>query len=177
MLIQIRTTNAVESWHKKLKYSFGKGDLCKTSLTGCSKHVMVTADNYDIRARAAELDFYSKRHPLVLKHPWIESLPYPVQLLIIQELKIAEQQVEECNDSDGRELLDEVCCTCLFYHQYQLPCCHIQSNDKVFGCLCNEDFERYKCMWEDYSFETYYGNNKKYIARDIDDDSFAPQYI
>ena len=57
MLIQIRTTNAVEAQHKVLKYSFGKGELHKTSLTGYAKHVMITAKDYDIRACAAELDF------------------------------------------------------------------------------------------------------------------------
>ena len=57
MLIQIRTTNAVEAWHKVLKYLFGKGELRKTSLTGYAKYVMVTVKDYNIRARAAELEF------------------------------------------------------------------------------------------------------------------------
>ena len=45
----------------------------------------------------------------------------------------------------------------------------------MFGCLRQEDFERYKCMWEDCGFETYQGENKEYIAKDIDDDPFAPE--
>ena len=57
ILIQIRTTNAVEAWHKVLKYSFGKGELYKSSLTGYAKHIIITAKDYNIRARAAELDF------------------------------------------------------------------------------------------------------------------------
>lgn len=151
----------MEAWHKVLKYSFGKGELHKTSLTSCAKHVMITAKDYNIRARAAELDFRTKRHPMVLENPWMESLPYPVQVLIIDELKIAEKKAKECDDDDSRELLDEVSCLCSFYRQYQLPCRHIWSNDKVFGCLRDEDFERYKCMWEDCGFETYHGDNKE----------------
>ena len=45
----------------------------------------------------------------------------------------------------------------------------------VFGCLRDEDFERYKCMQEDYSFKTYHSDNKEYITKDIDEDPFAPQ--
>jgi hypothetical protein len=30
-------------------------------------------------------------------------------------------------------------------------------------------------MWEDCGFETYHGDNKEYIAKDINEDSFAPQ--
>ena len=30
-------------------------------------------------------------------------------------------------------------------------------------------------MWEDCGFEMYYGDNKEYIMKDIDDDLFAPQ--
>jgi hypothetical protein len=61
--------SAVEAWYKVLKYKFGKGELHTTSLTGCAKHIMITAKDYDIRARAAELDFRTKRHPIVLKTP------------------------------------------------------------------------------------------------------------
>jgi len=45
----------------------------------------------------------------------MESLPYLVQLLIINELKIAEKKAEECNNDDGRELLNEVSCLYSFY--------------------------------------------------------------
>ena len=43
----------------------------------------------------------------------------------------------------------------------------------MFGCLRDEDFKRYKCIWEDCGFETYYGDNKEYIMKDIDEDPFA----
>ena len=45
----------------------------------------------------------------------------------------------------------------------------------VFSCLRQGDFDRYKCMQEDCGFETYYSDNKEYIAKDINDDPFAPQ--
>ena len=45
----------------------------------------------------------------------------------------------------------------------------------MFSCFYQEDFDRYKCIWEDCGFETYYGNNKEYIANDINDDPFTPQ--
>ena len=52
---------------------------------------------------------------MVLKQPWIESLPYLVQLLIIDELKITEKKAKECDDDDGRELLDKISCSYSFY--------------------------------------------------------------
>ena len=45
----------------------------------------------------------------------MEGLPYPVQLLIIDKLKIVEKKAKECDDNDGRELLDEVSCLYSFY--------------------------------------------------------------
>ena len=57
MLLQIRTTNAIKSWHKALKYSIDKETLQKMSLTGCAKHVKVTVKEYNQRARKAELNF------------------------------------------------------------------------------------------------------------------------
>jgi len=146
MLLQIRTTNAVKSWHKALKYSIDKGTLRKISLTGCAKHVKVTTKEYDQRARKAELDFRTKRHPKVIEHPWMESLPYLVQLLIIKELQKAKKAWEEANDSNGRELLDEVSCDYKFYRSYQLPCRHIWTNNFTFSCLRDKDFERYKLI-------------------------------
>jgi len=78
-------------------------------------HVMVTAKDYNRQARIAELDFRTKRHPKVIEQPWMEGLPYPVQLLMIKELQKAEKAWEEADDSDGRELQDKVCCNCKFY--------------------------------------------------------------
>ena len=78
-----------------------------------------------------------------------------MQEIIIKELKIAEEKAKECNNEDGRELLDKVRCSCSFYRQYKLPCRYIWSNNKVFSCLRGEDFERYKLMWEDCDYETY----------------------
>jgi len=47
----------VEAWYKVLKYLFGKGELYKTSFTGCAKHIIIIVKDYNIRARAVELDF------------------------------------------------------------------------------------------------------------------------
>ena len=48
----------------------------------------------------------------------MESLPYLVQLLIIDKFKIAEKRAKECDDNNGREFLDEVNYLYSFYHQY-----------------------------------------------------------
>jgi len=164
----------VESWHKVLKYSISKGELYKLSFTGCVKHIKVTARDYDAHACATEIAFRLKRHPIVIHYPWMEGLPYLVQILIINKLKIVEQKAKEYDNNDGRELLDEVTCICSFYRQYQLPCRYIWSNDKVFGRLQQEAFECYKCMWEGCGFKICYGDNREYIAKDINDDPFAP---
>ena len=104
----------------------------------------------------------------------MKSLLYPVQLLIIEELQKAEKAQEEADNSNKREFLNNISCNCKFYCSYQLPCHHIWTNNFAFGCLCNEDFKQYKLIWEDCGYETYQGVNKKYIAKDIDDNPFAP---
>ena len=51
-----------------------------------AKHVLACAKEYDIRGQKAAHGFRIKRHPIVNEYPWLSSFPYPVQLLIIQQM-------------------------------------------------------------------------------------------
>ena len=57
MLLQIKIINAVEAWHKVLKYLFSKEELYKTSLTSYAKYIIFTAKDYNVYAYTVKLDF------------------------------------------------------------------------------------------------------------------------
>jgi len=45
----------------------------------------------------------------------MDSIAYLVEEMIIMELQIAEEKDKECDDKDGKELLDEVSYSYSFY--------------------------------------------------------------
>jgi hypothetical protein len=172
LLMQVKTTNSVESWHSVIKSKAGKSQMQQFSLAGIAGHVLACAKEYDLRSEKAAADFRTKRHPMVIEHPWLSSFPYPVQLLIIQQMKQGEENLEDGEDS--RDLLDEVTCDCGFYRRYQLLCRHIWANHVLFKCLDSSHFLLWAHMWEDSGFEIYETIGKEYFEREIDEDIGVP---
>ena len=174
-LLQNLTTNAVESWHKTLKFS-RKDQIAHYSLRGAAKQVAICAKDYDTRARKAELQFRTKLHPKVVEHPWLAKLPYPVQKLTAEELKLAERDLDDWT-GERNDLVDELRCPsdCRFFRHYNLPCQHIWVNHLLFDTIRPEDQERWILMWEDSGFEVYEQHSLEYIEKEIDEDVFAPE--
>jgi hypothetical protein len=138
------------------------------SLKGDIQHILAYAKDYDLRAYKVATSFRTKRAPQVLENPWLEKLPYPVQILIIQQMKQGEENIED--GEDYKELDDEVKCDCGFYRRYQLLCRHIWANHVLYRCLTSEHFLRWTHMWEDSGFEIYETMGTVYFERDIDED-------
>ena len=86
------------------------------SLKGVIQHVLTVAKEYNLRACKAAMDFQTRRNPIVTEEPQLADFPYPVQQLITQQMKLANNIVE-----DNKELMlleDENICICSFYHHY-----------------------------------------------------------
>ena len=86
------------------------------SLKGVVQHVLTVAKEYDLRARKAAMDFRTRRDPMVTEEPWLADFPYPVQKLITQQMKLANDMVED--NEELMSLEDENICTYSFYRRY-----------------------------------------------------------
>ena len=63
LLLQHKTTNALESFHSLLKRDGIKALMPAFSLKGCVSHVLTVARGYDRKIQAAAYAWYSKLHP------------------------------------------------------------------------------------------------------------------
>jgi hypothetical protein len=90
LLLQVPTTNLVESWHSVLKgKSATKSTLDQLSLLGIAKHVLTIAKEYDLRAEKAQTAFRTRVYPIVAAFPQLQVFPYTVQQLLVPQIKEA----------------------------------------------------------------------------------------
>jgi hypothetical protein len=69
-LLQVPTTNPVETWHSMLKCKgVTKDILQRFSLLGIVKHSLAIDKEYDLRAEEVEQKWKTRRHPLVTEFP------------------------------------------------------------------------------------------------------------
>ena len=71
--------------------------------------------------------------------PSIPRFPYPVQQLILKELRVLEDE-EDGDLVPLSDVGDETLCTCLFYRKWQLPCRHILKQEKLFGGILTDGY-------------------------------------
>jgi len=122
LLLQVPSTNAVESWHASLKHGV-KADMVKWSLCGIVQHLANVAVQWDRKAAKKEAEFRTQHLSDTVFWPGMRKLPYPVQLLVFREKKGASQLLDD--GVDPRPLEDDFSCDCLFFRQYALPCQHV----------------------------------------------------
>ncbi len=104
--------------------------MTRWSLCGLIIHLANKALDYDQRAIKSEKDFRSLHFSDATYFPGPFKLPYPVQRLVVDELKEGNLLLEE--EKEGREIKDEITCDCLFWQKYQLPCRHLWLSHHIF---------------------------------------------
>ena len=171
LLLQVTTTNALESFHAALKYGT-KDRMAQFTLKGAAVWAMRIAQRYEDRAGVAARNARRKQHPRVVEHPWLSKLPYPAQVLVADEIKYAEE--EQGDDFDRVSHDSPAQCTCRFFVKYSLPCRHIWGHHLAFGQLRPEDFDSFAALFEDCGFEVYEGKIKDHLEC-IDNDRYARQ--
>jgi hypothetical protein len=85
----------------------------------------------------------------------LACFPYPVQKLILEEYRKVDNEAKPIK---LYLLSDDPSCRCLFYRQWQLPCCHIILQEKVFGGVLTDFYwDNWYRKWEESGFELYEG--------------------
>jgi hypothetical protein len=181
LLLQVTTTNPVESWHSGLKTKdVTKSILSRFSLQGVAKHVMATAKDYDLRADERREKFRTRVLPLAQEHPELQRFPYPVQCLLTDEIKAAKRLIEE--DEPIRDFLLEdshgdgrpPVCDCRFFRKWQIPCCHIWQHHILFGSVTTAMLDEWEWMWEDGGYECYETRGTDWVERGFREEIGAP---
>lgn len=130
-LLQVPSTNVVESWHASIKHSV-KSEMRSWSLSGLVQHVADKAHQWSSRAEK-ELQEWSTKH---LTDTWawpaMRKLPLPVQKLVMGELKEADKLIDA--GEPPRELGDhEPTCNCVWFRSYCLPRRHLWQMERLWG--------------------------------------------
>ncbi|SLM33896.1 MULE transposase domain, partial [Lasallia pustulata] len=154
ILLQVPSTNPVESWHASLKLGVKK-EMTQWSLLGSIERLANTAAQWDRKAERSEADFRSLHLSDTTFFPGMRKLPYPVQQLVLGQLQRGNELLAE--GADPLPLGDELECDCLFFRQYQLPCAHMWQHEHTFGGVLEEEevWDRFAFMFEDCGFEIY----------------------
>lgn len=175
LLLQVRTTSPLESWHKSLKNN-SKVLMGKWSLRGIIEHVVEISTKWRLKASRMEQAFRTKMVTEFHDMPILQRFPYPVQELILKEYRYIEKEAEEGEDDvELHELHDDVSCRCLFYRRWQLPCRHILKQEALFGgILTDEYWGNWIRKWEESGFELYEGMTVDYMNNAVDSEIGAP---
>ncbi|KAI9854655.1 MAG: hypothetical protein M1824_000241 [Vezdaea acicularis] len=108
----------------------------------------------------------------IAEWPALRQLLYPVQLLMVQQLRLAK---ESTDTDDMKPFGEEVTCDCLFWRQYQLPCQHIWQQELLYGVLKDSDWKLFTFMFEDSGMEVYESMTKDFIHSDVHGIIGAPE--
>ena len=96
LLLQVMTTNAVESWHHSLKiHAQGKGSMLRFSLSGVAMHTLKIADQWELREQEAATRFRAYQSAECRLYPELAMFPGPVQQLIVGQLKKATEAQDQ----------------------------------------------------------------------------------
>ena len=104
----------------------------------------------------------------------MRKLPYPVQQLVLHELHRGNELAAEGAETPA--LSDEPECDCLFFRQYQLPCCHMWMQENWFGGVLSDEkvWDQFAFMFEEAGFEIYEGMGVTYSTKELLEEFGAP---
>jgi hypothetical protein len=125
LLLQVLTTNPNKAYHRSLKALAKITKLImrpKYSLSGIISLIAQCNAQYVSRTQKAAYNWSKKKLSAMLEHPWLDSFPYQVQLLLLEEIKGAER-LAESGDESG--ITESGKCDCCFARFYWLPCKHV----------------------------------------------------
>ncbi|KAI9103316.1 hypothetical protein DFS34DRAFT_608251 [Phlyctochytrium arcticum] len=118
VLLQITSTNALESYHKQLK------DVGKPTATLCGavKTIVNVNERYAKNAAQQDYTFRRKRLTHTAQYPAPAKLPHPLQRLVVDQIMMVAVRIEK-----GKPVpqIDNLDCNCMFSRQYMLPCVHL----------------------------------------------------
>ncbi|KAI9094444.1 hypothetical protein DFS34DRAFT_629484 [Phlyctochytrium arcticum] len=156
ILLQVTSTNALESYHRLVK---GPGKCTKrcSLLKACRALVKVNNQRW-LEADRTATTFRTKALKHLNAYPEIGKFPYPIQRLLIDQYMAVEKRIAKAKPIP--ELQGE--CHCLFARKYLLPCKHVFHADSCSDTriLTPELWNSYIIMFEESGYEVYEGKEK-----------------
>jgi hypothetical protein len=155
ILLQITTTNAVESWHNSLKKRSiaSRQAAALFSLEGCLRTVQEVGNQWDATRERREHDEATKQLVICQIYPDLAKLAFPLQKLVFKQFELAEIRVQ--NQEPLRPHVDRIVCDCKWYRQYFLPCEHTWHRELLYSHITKEYWEEIVFRFEERGFETY----------------------
>ncbi|CAG8447347.1 150_t:CDS:2 [Gigaspora rosea] len=150
LLLQITSTNPLESFHSELK--------AKISVQYGACQILLELDNKKMMAaKKTATEFRTKRISLTNVRPEvlneIHKFPFPLQRLVAEEVHAVAKRLEE-----GKSLpnLASAECSCRFFNWYMLLCRHI-FHEQLCGAniLMPEAWENFQRTFEESGIEVY----------------------
>ena len=93
-LLQVMTTNSVESWHSSIKeHAGGKRDIQKFSLCVIANHTLIIGQQWEQRDREAQMQWRHSKYGGDTRVPELARFPGPIQALLIDELREADKKI------------------------------------------------------------------------------------
>lgn len=130
LLLQVPSTNAVESWHASLKFNVKK-EMRQWSLLGLVKHLSNIAVQWDRKAAKTASEFRSKHLSDTVYWPGMRKLPYPIQQLRLGEQERALDLITQ-GAQPTRSWADDLTCDCSFFSKVTASLCRHVDTRRVF---------------------------------------------
>lgn len=108
-------------------------------------------------------------------HPWLQSFPYPVQKLMVNEIDEAYSLLGDIHERDFKHAdAANLACTCLFFLAYQVPCRHLIAHHITMPIFTEAAIAQWTYMWYDSGFEMYSRIQPDYFASNLEGEIGAP---
>ncbi|GES76067.1 hypothetical protein GLOIN_2v1776807 [Rhizophagus clarus] len=154
LLLQVTTTNPLESYHSELK----KSTSLKYGLIGACYKIVALDEKKRSDSEYVSFEFRTKNISAigidhVILHE-IHKFPFPVQQMLVNEFNAVQGRIEKGKPTPGLISLN---CNCLFFRRFLLPCRHI-FHEHVYGdikLLTVDIWEKFQKMFEEAGFEIY----------------------
>ena len=178
ILMQIGTTGANEGWHNTLKTALGlrKHQNSHYSFAGVIQTFEDCARLVDNRVARMKNQWKTKQLSLATPYPWLKLFPFPAQVILADNLKLAEQrQMEESKPIRSPDLQGE--CDCVEFRKWNLPCEHMLELWIFTGSQLEPNWEKYSSMFDDQMFDVYEGKKVDIAIIEAGHDSQGEHYL
>lgn len=164
LLLQVTTTNIVESWHNSIKKRSGatRKKQVEFSLCGLARMIHETGLQWDAENKKRAWHFDTKKLSIVRREPGLSLFPFPIQKLLHREIKRANAAMKEGKDppslaNGGLE------CWCRFFRAYSLPCFHLWHAHLIQNCITRTHLEHFARLFEESGYEVYEGHDRHIV--------------
>jgi len=154
LLLQVTTTNAVESYRSELKTTTSTSH----SLIGACMKAAKLDKKKSQDAKRAELQFRTRKLSVAAVDDAIlteiHKFPYPVQRLMADEVLAVLARIQKGKASPG---LTEAKCHCRFFTHYLVPCRHI-FHEQLYGhtkLLTAQAWRDFQDMFAEIGYAVY----------------------